>query len=719
MSQTLTAPYRPTARLGQRVYARLPRKVRLILFWAVTRQLHIQLGFWLRARRLRRAAPPAQPPALIGDIPPEEIDIPRGDNPVVSVIIPSCGHSAFTLRCLASIAAALPRAQIEVIVVDDAGPADDVACLSRVRGIRLLRNSVNLGFIGACNAASRAARGQYLLFLNNDTQVLPDWLDTMLQPFEARADVGAVGAMLLYPDGRLQEAGAIVWADGSGWNVGRLENQGDPTYHYQREVDYCSGACLLVARSVFMGLGGFDPIYTPAYYEDTDLCFRLRGQGLKTIYQPRAKVVHFEGISHGRDITAGVKSHQVTNHRTFLRRWTRLLEQEHYAPGRHVIRARDRAHGRQIVLVVDHRIPEPDRDAGSRAIFGCLEALLSAGLVVKFWPHDLIYNPTYTEVLQDMGIEVFHGPGHASFESWISIHGADIDHVMISRPAVAEDVLPMVRRHSRARVIYYGHDLHFRRLRQQGELRADARLLRQAGRMEAKERHLWRAADVALYLSEEEAAIARALEPAADMRAVVPYGFTRFAPNRQPPPEFEVIFVAGFGHPPNEEAACWMVAEVWPLVAIRVPEATLMLVGSNPTARVRRLARADVIVTGPVSEEALYRRYAAARVAVVPLRSGAGVKLKTVEAMVEGTPVVTTPIGAQGLPGLDRVASLESERKAFASAICQLLLDDALWEARSSAGLAYAKARFQPGHVRESLLSATGIAPSDGLAAVA
>ena len=319
-----------------------------------------------------------------------------------------------------------------------------------------------------------------------------------------------------------------------------------------------------------------------------------------------------------------------------MKNWSKILIGPD-SPIIDVIKILDRT-AAQIVLVVDHRIPEPDRDAGSRAIFGCLEALLSAGLVVKFWPHDLIYNPVYTEVLQDMGIEVFHGPGHASFESWISIHGADIDHVMISRPAVAEDVLPMVRRHSRAKVIYYGHDLHFRRLRQQGELRADARLLRQAGRMEAKERHLWRAADVALYLSEEEAAIARALEPAADMRAVVPYGFTRFAPNRQPPPEFEVIFVAGFGHPPNEEAACWMVAEVWPLVAIRVPEATLTLVGSNPTARVRRLARADVIVTGPVSEEALYRRYAAARVAVVPLRSGAGVKLKTVEAMVKARP---------------------------------------------------------------------------------
>ncbi len=719
MSRTLPMPSFSLPGFGRARLARWRHKLWLILWWTVTRQLHIQFGFWLRARRLRRAVPPASAPALIGVVSPGDIDVPRADSPVVSIIIPTHGHVDYSLRCLASIAAWRPEAPIEVIVVDDAGPAEDAALLAEVQGIRLLRNSVNLGFIGACNVAARGARGQYLLFLNNDTQVLPGWLDTMLIPIRTRDDVGAVGSMLLYPDGRLQEAGSVIWADGTGWNFGRLEDPASPAFQYLRAVDYSSGASLLVNRLVFLGMGGFDTCYTPAYYEDTDLCFRLRAQGLKTIYQPRSYVVHFEGVSHGRDVTSGIKAQQLVNHKVFTERWRAVLEQSHYPVGTHVMRARDRAHGRQIVLVVDHRTPEPDRDAGSRAVLCCLRAFLGAGLVVKFWPHDLIYNAGYTEALQDMGVEVFHGPCHPSFADWFASHGAEVDHIVLCRPLVAEACLPVVRRHSRARVIYFGHDLHFRRLAYQGEIHADKRLLRDADDMERRERALWRASNVSLYLSDEEASIASMLEPAARVRSIVPYGFSRFAAPRVPPARPAVIFVAGFVHPPNEDAALWFVAEVWPLIRAEVPEASLTLIGSSPGPRVRALAGDGITLTGAVSSDTLSQRYARAAVAVVPLRYGAGVKLKTVEALVEGTPLVTTPTGAQGLPGLDRVAAIETEAVGFAAAVCALLRDDALWQARSAAGISYARAHFHESLHAASLLGEGGFPGPDRMAAAA
>ncbi len=423
--------------------ARQLRRLLLVAWWTCTLQLHIHARYWLRARRLRRLVP-ALPPAARGSetIDPADLALPLASDPVVSIVIPSYGQIQFTLRCLAAIARHAPSIPIEVIVVDDAWDHPDAAQLRQVRGIRLIRNAVNLGFLHSCNKAAELATGQYLLFLNNDTEVLGAWLEPMVALFSQRPDTGAVGAKLLYPDGRLQEAGGIIWQDASGWNFGRLEDPAKPAYNYVREVDYCSGAALMVRRTTFAAIGGFDPIYAPAYFEDSDLCFRLRRIGLKTLYQPLAQVIHHEGISHGRDTDVGIKSYQVTNRRTFVTRWADQLAQEQFRNGDNVFRARDRARNRKVVLVADHYVPTPDRDAGSRTIMAFLDILLASGAVVKFWPHNLSYSPGYTEALQAMGIEVLHGPGQAPFEDWIRTAGHELDAVLVSRPDVAEDLIP-------------------------------------------------------------------------------------------------------------------------------------------------------------------------------------------------------------------------------------------------------------------------------------
>jgi GT2 family glycosyltransferase/glycosyltransferase involved in cell wall biosynthesis len=687
----------------------LLRRAVLIAWWGCTLQLHRQLPLWLRARRMRRAAPTCIAPVLIGAASPDDIIIPATDDPVVSVIIPTYGQTDFTLRCLASIAAHPPAMPFEVIVVDDAFPGDEAACLEQVRGIRLQRNAANRGFLRSCNAAAATARGEFLLFLNNDTQVLPNWADAMLTPFRTRYDVGVVGSKLIYPDGRLQEAGGIVWADGSGWNFGRHEDADRPMYNYVREVDYCSGASLMLRRAVFQLLGGFDARYAPAYFEDSDLCFRLRGIGLKTLYQPRSVVVHYEGVSHGRDLAVGIKSCQAVNRRTFVAAWGDVLARTHYTNGTHVLRARERARHRPVVLVVDHQVPEPDRDAGSRTMLCVMRALLAEGMVVKFWPHNLMYKPGYVEALQDQGIEVMHGPHQAPFATWMREFGSELDLVLLSRPEVAEGCLSLVRTHSRARVLYYGHDLHFDRLRMQGTLLRDERLLHTADRMEERERAIWRGADATIYPSEEEAASVRLMEPGVTAHAMLPYCFEAFGVERQAPARPEIIFVGGFGHPPNEDGACWFVINVLPLVRARVPDATLSIVGSNPTRRVRALAGEAVQVSADLSEDELTARYRRARVAVVPLRCGAGVKLKTVEALKEGVPVVTTPVGAQGLPNVADVAFVCSDAASFADAVCALLLDDALWQQRCAVLLRYARERFSEAVLRQSVMRAMAL----------
>ncbi len=453
--------------------ARRLRQCVLLVWWILTFQLHTRTRMWLQARQLRRNSPAVPPAPTIARVDPRELLIPLADNPLVSVIVPTYGQIEFTLRCLASIAENIPNAPIELIVVDDAWPADEREDapapdfrqhrrgplpdayrrpLELVRGIRLIRNETNLGYLRSCNKAAAAARGRYLYLLNNDTQVLSGWLDPMLRLLTERSDVGAVGARLLNPDGSLQEAGGIIWRDASGWNFGRQDDASKPVYNYVRDVDYCSAAALMVKRSVFLGMSGFDERYAPAYFEDADLSFRLRQMGLKTLYQPAARVVHFEGISHGRDEAVGIKSYQVTNRRRFVETWASVLAEQHFPTGENVFRARDRAMHRQVVLVIDHYVPQPDRDAGSRIIMSYLHILLGAGVVVKFWPHNLAYSPGYSEMLQEMGIEVFHGPSQNTFDDWIKQFGGELDCILVSRPDVAADVLLPIRQHSRARV---------------------------------------------------------------------------------------------------------------------------------------------------------------------------------------------------------------------------------------------------------------------------
>lgn len=697
------------------------RRAVLLAWWTATGQLPTRLRAWQAARRLRTemAGTDAQvavrqtlglpePSARLPVPAPTAIRLPpMPDSPLVSIVIPTYGQVDYTLRCLASIAAAPPRATIEVIVAEDASGDPDIARLREVPGIRLRENPQNLGFLRSCNAAAAAARGRFLLFLNNDTEVLPGAIDALAELAVAQPEAGLVGAKLVYPDGRLQEAGGIVWQDASAWNYGRLQDPRRPEFNYVRDVDYISGAAILVRRDVFEQLGGFDDIFAPAYYEDTDLAFRIRAVGLRTLFQPRAVVVHHEGVSHGTDTASGVKAHQVTNAAVMRERWAGVLQAEHYPNGEQVLRARDRAHGRPVALVVDHKVLEPDRDAGSRNTLEHMLALMRAGWVVKFWPDNGFPTPGYTEALQELGIEVLHQPWCGPFADWIGAHGGQIDHVILHRPTVAADYLAPVRAASRARVAFYGHDLHCARLRREAEVTGSAQAAAAVERMLGLEARLWASADLVLYPSEEEAAEVRRLSPRANVRAVLPYAFAEFPRRTAPTPaEGGILFVAGFAHPPNVDAACWLVREILPRVRQAVPGARLILAGSNPTRDVLALAGDGVEVTGSLSADALAARYAAARVAVVPLRFGAGVKLKVVEALQQGLPLVTTPVGVQGLPGLGGILPVAEAPEAIAEALVRLLRDDAAWLAQSAAQSDYAEARFSREALGESLLGA-------------
>jgi GT2 family glycosyltransferase len=253
------------------------------------------------------------------------ISFPAASEPLVSVLVPALDKVEYTLCCLAAMGRHPPAASFEVVVVDDGSTDETSRLLPLVPNIVYLRNESTQGFVRSVNRAARAARGRYLLLLNNDTQVQPGWLDELLAAFED-PEVGIAGSKLVYPSGHLQEAGAVLRSDGSVELVGLNEDPRSPPYEVRREVDHCSGASLMVPRQLFLELGGFDEAYAPAYFEDCDLSLRVRRGGRKVVYVPGSVVVHHLSVTTS---SLGAKDRQIeANRRLLLERWGDVISRQ-------------------------------------------------------------------------------------------------------------------------------------------------------------------------------------------------------------------------------------------------------------------------------------------------------------------------------------------------------------------------------------------------------
>jgi GT2 family glycosyltransferase len=362
--------------------------------------------------------------------------------PRVSVIMPAHNKFEVTYFGLCALLFAANDADFEVIVVDD-GSTDRTAMLEDiVEGVRVVRHDRAQGFVAACNDGAAAARGQYLAFLNNDTEATAGWLDEALAVFDGFEKVGLVGCKLVYPDGRLQEAGGVVWGTGDPWNVGRSGKANDPAFNYLRQVDYASGAAILLPRAVWEEVGGFSAEYAPAYFEDTDLAMKVRQSGRRVVYAPGALVYHHEGQSAGVDTTSGMKRFQEVNRPKFKRRWRHLYAGHQREVGKDVGREKDRGVALR-VLLVDRAFPDAATPQGYKA-FQLLRGLTAIGAKATLLPWELAWTGQ-VPALQRSGVECLHAPFVRDLAGYLVKAGADYDVIWINALAFAREVLGQAR----------------------------------------------------------------------------------------------------------------------------------------------------------------------------------------------------------------------------------------------------------------------------------
>lgn len=621
----------------------------------------------------------------------------------VSIIIPVFNKIEYTFYCLASLMDQIDFRNSEILIVNDASTDATNEVLRHFGNlIQVIDNPENRGFVDSCNRASTIASGEYLLFLNNDTIVQAGWLSSLVETIENDSSIGAVGPMFIYPAGRIQEAGGVVWRTGEAHHYGWGASPTNRKYLYSREVDYCSAASLLVRKSLFDQLGGFDRRYAPAYYEDVDLCFGIRSLGFKVVYQPRSRVVHYEGVTAGRDTSESTKTYQLINQKKFAEKWRETLTQQFEKDPTLEYDAANRKPGPQ-VMVFDDRVPTPDRDAGSARIVNILKSLarISKPVFVPLKPQ-----AESEQFLWNEGIETAE-----VIDSLRLVKHRNVRVAILSRPDVASALLRSIRRADRTiKIVFDMVDAHFVRLGREYEITGNEKLSVEARRSKARELDLAQSSDQVWCASESDK---RAISGAVDEKRLVVIPTIHPLRDRAKPPgeRAGLLFIGSFYHRPNSDAVNYFMREIYPLIKEVLPSVTFYIVGTGASPEIEAYNSATVRVMGYVPD--INPLLNNVRVFVAPLRFGAGVNGKIGEALSYGLPVVTTSIGAEGV-GLTsgENAMIADDPREFAKNVIRVYRDMDLWRRLSDSGYKHIENHFTPevvGQKIEAALKTLGV----------
>lgn len=611
------------------------------------------------------------------------------DSPLVSVVIPVHNKYHLTLQCLRALQNNSDVTPYEIIVVNDASSDWTAIALSNIRGIRVISVQDNLGYLRATNLGISATRGKYVALLNNDTIPISGWLDRLVNELESDSKIGIAGAKLLYPNMQIQELGSQIFSDGTGWNLGKYEGHFSPKHSFTREVDYVSAAAIVVRSDFLAKTKGFDELFIPAYYEDVDLAMQARKNGLKVVAVHDSFVIHIEGGSHGANTYQGVKQFQVINKSKFVEKWRDELVQhwESHAGAR----SESKRNSRGIVLIYDSQIPQVSRDAGSQRAVQIAKELSDQGFHVIYFSPDQTVSIIDVIQFRDQGIEI-----HTNHDELIAslvdrenrIRGFWIQRISV----VSTFFNPIRKKFPNVPIIFDTIDLVSSRVRHESLAGAQSEMtLSEAIRLEEK---FTSHSSMTLTVSEDEKRQLQLRVPSAKIESLWMSYETVKDLTYKDNLENIGLFVGNFRHKPNKVSVTWFIREVLPKIRAKNHDFILNVIGTGLSPNeIANLSVEGVNFLGFVDD--LGPAYESAKVVVIPLQYGAGIKGKTCEALSHSSVVVSTTFGVEGLSLTAGVEYLLADSaEDFAHQVNRVLLDEELRKELSQAAFNYSYAKL-------------------------
>ena len=625
-----------------------------------------------------------------------EFSFPLHEKPSLSIVIPIYTDYKITLQCLVSLFLVRHECNFEIILVDDCSPDNSSSYIEGVRGVKILRNSENLGFVGTCNRGAKIAKSETLFFLNNDTVVLDNSISEILRALEDPS-VGLTGSKLIYEDGALQEAGGCIWFDGGALNYGRNSNPLDPRYCYDRNVDYLSGASIAIKKDLFFKLGCFDTRFSPGYYEDTDLAMKVRHSGLDVRLSHLSIVIHLEGKS-SVDETQGMKRFQKINKVKFLDKWSHQLSTHNYLKPDKCKHFYDRKSFKTIMFI-DCFLPTPDKDSGSNDIYIAMKICRKFGFEVIFVPTiERQSEYKYLDMLRRSGIVTYaqdpNSTPDALVRHIVKVHKPDICH--ISRYNNWHRFFGFIQRLSPTmEFIFDTVDLHHLRHRREAELANSSEGIKESSKIEQAEFKAIEQAQTVL------------LRSSVEKKLLLDFGFNReklihfpicreiFEPATTYEDRSGILFVGGYKHSPNIDAVVYFLSEIYPHIVSRRPDVEFNIVGSHIDLLLPHISTflssfPGINIIGFVDE--IGPLMESSRLSVAPLRYGAGTKGKVISSICHGLPCISTSIAVEGITDFPQPAQLiADEPLAMSQLILELYSNSTLWKNVSKSVFDYAR----------------------------